>query len=67
MGCKYFCIIIECINEKHENHISIADSANDPEARDIPDRAAAGPQEAAGPQGGVRRQERLDDAHRSLT
>ena len=35
--------------------ISISDSATDASTRDIPHRAAAGPQEATGPQGGSRR------------
>ena len=37
-----------------------SDSAADAAARDIAHRAVAGPQEEAGPQGGGRRQERLD-------
>ena len=41
----------------------LADSAADSEAGDIAHGAAAGPQEAAGPQGGRRRQERMDARH----
>ena len=41
----------------------LADSAADSEAGDIAHGAAAGPQEAAGPQGGGRRQERVDARH----
>ena len=40
--------------------ISTADPGADPAARDISHSASAGPQEAPGPQGGGRRQERLD-------